>query len=282
MNGFVNLIKPSGPTSGDMVIKARKILGCKKIGHLGTLDPLAAGVLPLAVGKGTKLFDFLLNKTKTYRAFFTFGKETDTLDSQGTVTVKDMPVPSVETLKQLCVQMTGEQQQIPPAYSAKNVNGVRAYALARKGEQVSLKPKTIQIFSFDFIRQCSDDTFEFEISCSSGTYIRSVARDMAEAAGTTAYMSALIRTKSGVFDINNAVTLDEFASLGVDAVLPLEYALADVPRYDFDEKYYRALCNGVKLPFDSVDYHKIYCQDQLFGVGKGQNGCLDLEFYLKI
>ena len=282
MNGFVNLIKPSGPTASDMVVKARKILNYKKIGHLGTLDPLAAGVLPLAVGKGTKLFDFLLRKSKTYRAFFTFGKTTDTLDSAGAGTAGGGFVPDEKTLEALCAEMTGVQEQVPPIYSAKSINGVRAYALARKGEEVSLKAKTVEIFGFDLLRRFSEDTFEFEIRCSSGTYIRSVARDMAAAAGTLGYMSALIRTASGVFDIEKAVTLDELKEKGESALLPLEYALRDVPTFEYDEKYYSRLANGVSLPFDSGDYHKIYCRGELFGVGRSKNGYLDLEFYLKV
>lgn len=281
MNGFINLIKPSGFTASDMVVKTRRILGQKKVGHLGTLDPLATGVLPIAVGKGTKLFNLLLDKKKTYRAFFTFGLSTDTLDSAGKITKSDGIVPSAELLEKLCRQMIGKQAQTPPAYSAKNVNGTRAYALARKGEEVLLPAKEIEVFGIELLRQFSPDTFEFEIVCSSGTYIRSIARDLAEKAGACAYMSALIRTAGGMFDIKDAITLDELQQLKESALIPVENAIADLPRYEFDERFYKKLDNGVKIPFEKSGYHSVYCRGELFGVGKSLDGKLDLEFYLK-
>ncbi len=281
MNGFVNLIKPAGLTASDMVVKVRKALNTKKVGHLGTLDPLATGVLPIAVGKGTKLFNLLLVKEKTYRAFFTFGLSTDTLDSDGVVTQKCDKIPTVDEIKVACAKMVGKQDQMPPMYSAKSVNGTRAYVLARKGETVELKTKEIEIFSFEYIRQFNENTFEFEIACSSGTYIRSIARDLAQMMDTCAYMSALIRTKSGLFDIDKAITIEELFELKEQSLQPIDIAIKDLPRYDFDSKLYRKLSNGIKLPFDKQDYHTIYCNGELFGVGKSLNNLLDLEFYLK-
>ena len=281
MNGFVNLIKPAGLTASDMVVKVRKALNTKKVGHLGTLDPLATGVLPIAVGRGTKLFNLLLVKEKTYRAFFTFGLETDTLDSDGVAVNTCKKIPNVDEIKLACKKMIGKQDQLPPLYSAKSVNGTRAYILARKGETVELKTKEIEIFSFEYIRQFNENTFEFEIACSSGTYIRSIARDLAKMLDTCAYMSALIRTKSGLFDIDNAITIDELFDQKEKALQPLDIAIKDLPRFDFDSKYYRQLSNGVKLPFDKQNYHTIYCNGELFGVGKSLDNLLDLEFYLK-
>ena len=257
MNGFVNLIKPSGLTASDMVVKVRKALNTKKVGHLGTLDPLATGVLPIAVGRGTKLFNLLLVKEKTYRAFFTFGLETDTLDSDGVVIQTCKKIPNVDEIKLACAKMVGKQDQLPPIYSAKSINGTRAYVLARKGEAVQLKTKEIEIFSFEYIRQFNENTFEFEIACSSGTYIRSIARDLAKMLDTCAYMSALIRTKSGLFDIVDAITIDELFEKREQALQPLDIAIKDLPRFDFDSKYYRQLSNGVKLPFDKQNYHTI-------------------------
>ena len=238
-------------------------------------------LLPIAVGKGTKLFNLLLVKEKTYRAFFTFGISTDTLDSDGVITQKCDKIPSVEELKLACAKMVGKQDQMPPMYSAKSVNGTRAYVLARKGETVELKTKEIEIFSFEYIRQFNENTFEFEIACSSGTYIRSIARDLAEMMGTCAYMSALIRTKSGLFDIDKAITIEELFELKEQALQPIDIAIKDLPRFDFSSKLYKQLSNGVKLPFDKQNYHTIYCNGELFGVGKSQDNLLDLEFYLK-
>jgi len=281
MNGFVNLIKPAGLTASDMVVKVRKALNIKKVGHLGTLDPLATGVLPIAVGKGTKLFNLLLEKEKTYRAFFTFGIETDTLDSDGAVISKSEIVPSVEEILSTCKKMIGRQSQIPPMYSAKSVNGTRAYLLARKGENVELKAKEVEIFSFDFIRQYNNNTFEFEIVCSSGTYIRSIVRDMAKLMGTCGFMCGLIRTKSGMFNIEDAITIDELFEKKGCILMPLEKVIEDLPRFDFAKKYLKPLSNGVKLPFDKNTYHRIYCDNQLFGVGVSKDEVLNLEFYLK-
>lgn len=281
MNGFINLFKPSHMTSSNAVVKVRKILHEQKVGHLGTLDPLANGVLPIAVGKATKLFNLLLQKQKTYRASFTFGFSTDTLDSDGNVTEKSDAIPNAEQLKEFCKTHVGKQMQLPPAYSAKSVNGERAYRLARKGEEVQLQAREIEIFSFELVGKTDENTFDFEICCSSGTYIRAIARDMAAECGACGHMSALTRTKSGCFDINGSITLEELQDKKQDALVPVEYVLQDLPAYRFDEKYYSKLKNGVKLPFGEQNYHRIYCRGQLFGVGKSKDGLLDLEYYLK-
>ena len=152
MNGFINVLKPVGATASDMVVCIKHILHEKKIGHLGTLDPGASGVLPVAVGLGTKLFDFLTDKTKKYRAFFTFGKTTDTLDSYGNIVVDNGAIPSANQLQAVLSGFTGEFEQVPPVYSAKSVGGVRAYKLARNGIQVELKPRKINIYNISFTR----------------------------------------------------------------------------------------------------------------------------------
>ena len=257
MNGFLNVIKPSGLTASDVVVKVRKILNVKKVGHLGTLDPLAVGVLPVAVGKGTKLFNLLLNKQKAYRAFFRFGITTDTLDSDGIITETNDKVVTVDEVADVCKQMVGKQMQIPPAYSAKSVKGTRAYVLARNGNDVQLEPREIEIFKFELLKKVNSDTYMFDIICSSGTYIRSIVRDMAKKMSTVGYMPALIRAESGMF------------------------SLEDIPRYEFDAEFCRKLNNGVKVPFECKDYRKIYCNGELFGIGKSKNGLLDLEYYLK-
>ena len=143
MDGFINILKPQGPTASDMVVRLRGILKQKKIGHLGTLDPGACGVLPIAVGKGTKLFDFLVFKRKKYRAFFTFGKATDTLDSFGALVEEKNFVFDKDAMKNALKSLEGVQMQIPPAYSALSVNGVRAYTLARKGVSPDLPPRRV-------------------------------------------------------------------------------------------------------------------------------------------
>ena len=223
MKGFVNINKPSGMTSSDVVVKVRGILrkasGEKqKVGHLGTLDPIGTGVLPIAVGSATRLFDYMQEKVKVYRATFVFGQTTDTLDITGKITGESDAFPTREQIDVAVSAIHGEIDQIPPQYSAKSVDGVRAYDFARKGIEVDLKPKRITIYYIKTVDCDLDGTpykldkneYAFEIACSSGTYIRSIARDLAGALGTVAYMSSIHRIKSGDFEIQDAVTLTDF------------------------------------------------------------------------
>lgn len=281
MNGFINVLKPVGATASDVVVCLRHILCERKIGHLGTLDPGAAGVLPVALGMGTKLFDFLTDKIKKYRAFFTFGKTTDTLDSYGAVTEQNGILPSKEQIQAVLPRFVGAFDQVPPVYSAKSVGGVRAYKLARSGVQLQLKPRTVSIFDLSLVGQVSADTFVVDITCGGGTYIRSIARDLGFELNTSAYMSGLIRLKSGLFDIADAYTLDEIRCLKENCVLDITYPLADVPEYRFDDELYEDIDFGrpVSCPFD--DLRKIYCKNVFFGLGKNVGGRLKIAYYLK-
>lgn len=281
MNGFVNVLKPVGATASDVVVCVKHILHEKKVGHLGTLDPGASGVLPVAVGQGTKLFNLLTNKVKRYRAFFTFGKTTDTLDSYGAVIGKCEKIPTEQELLAVLPSFVGQIEQVPPEYSAISVGGVRAYKLARQGENISLNARKITIYEIDLLSQRSADTFVADIKCSGGTYIRSIARDLAAACGTVGYMSGLIRLSSGCFELSNAYTLEEIGNLGRSCVLDITYPLADLPVYDVESERYDDLDHGriVRANFD--EYRKIYCQGTFFGVGRASNGILKLEYYLK-
>ena len=281
MNGFINVLKPVGATASDVVVCVKHVLHEKKVGHLGTLDPGAAGVLPVAVGQGTKLFNFLTNKVKYYRAHFTFGVTTDTLDSYGVITEKTGVLPTADALSAVLTRFEGHLEQLPPMYSAISVGGVRAYELARKGVEVQLKTRPVEVYSFELISQKSPDTFVVDIKCSGGTYIRSLARDVATALGTVGYMSALIRLQSGSFDVKDAYTLDEIRDKKEACLLPLDYPLSDVESYVFDDERYDDIDFGrrVRCRFDG--YRKIYCKGTFFGLGKCSNGFLDLEYYLK-
>lgn len=212
INGVVILNKPTGMNSMTATNRVKRILNVKKAGHLGTLDPFASGVLPVAVGNATKLFEKHLKDTKTYKAIFRFGIETDTFDSAGKITATQDVNISKKQVENALKSMTGTFDQMPPAFSAKKINGVRAYDLARVGESVLLNPKTITIYQFDLICEQAKNTFLFEIKCSSGTYIRSICRDLAKALGTVGVMVALVRTQSGEFDISNSILLDEVNS----------------------------------------------------------------------
>lgn len=282
MNGFINVIKPVGATASDVVVKLKFLLQEKKIGHLGTLDPGASGVLPIAVGQATRLFDFLTDKVKYYRAFFTFGKTTDTLDAYGVLTESSDVIPDENAIKGVLTGFVGEFDQIPPVYSAKSVGGVRSYKLARSGAEVELKPKRVSIYEIRLISQKSDDTFVVDIKCSAGTYIRSLARDIAQACGTVGYMSGLIRLRSGCFDIQNAYTLDEIAELKDKTILDISYPLSDVERLDLPDSYYQDLDCGRKIPCPFNDgYKRIFCNNVFFGLGKNVDGNLKIQYYLK-
>lgn len=282
LNGFVNVLKPAGATASDVVVCLKHVLHQKKVGHLGTLDPGATGVLPVAVGLGTKLFNFLTDKVKVYRAFFTFGKTTDTLDSYGVVTESGKSVPSLEQLQNALDVVRGEIDQVPPAYSAISVGGVKAYKLARGGQDVVLKTRKVTVFDISVLRQTSQNTFMLDISCSAGTYIRSIVRDLAEACGTVGYMSGLIRLQSGCFNIESAYTMDEIKDLKEKCIVDMMFPLQDVESFVFDDSQFDNINFGrrVRCPF-MQGYRKIYCKGVFFGLGKNENGYLKLEYYLK-
>lgn len=281
LNGFVNVLKPVGATASDVVVKLKHIFGQSKVGHLGTLDPGACGVLPIALGKATKMFDYLTDKQKKYRAFFTFGKTTDTLDAYGKLTATGNLVDQHSVCEAL-KGFEGQIMQLPPQYSAISVGGVRAYDLARQGVEVKLKERAVTIYNIELVRSY-DNTFVVDIVCSAGTYIRSLARDIAQALGTVGYMSGLIRLYSGCFDIADAYTLDEIAQLKSQCIKDITYPLSDLKNYAVDAKLYTKLDNGVKLrvqcPFEGK--RKIYCDNQFFGIGSCKEGLLTLDYYLK-
>lgn len=253
MNGFFNVIKPIGWSSSDLVIKIRGILrrntGVKqKVGHLGTLDPLATGVLGIAVGSATKLFDYFLSKRKTYVATCVLGKTTDTLDEAGKV-VSEAPVPEItdETLVNTLRGFVGEIEQKPPQYSAKSVGGVKAYKLAYKGLEADLKPCNVTIFAIKLLERLSNEKFVFEVVCSGGTYIRSLCRDIGKALSVPAYMGGLTRTQNGVMTIESAATLEQVENNISSGFFSLEQFGKSLKTVDFSEDFKKKLDNGVKL-----------------------------------
>ena len=265
MNGIVVIDKPKGKSSNQVVGQVKKLFHQKKVGHLGTLDPMATGVLPVCIGKATKLFDMFLSKEKTYVAQFTFGATTDTLDAEGVILSTSNVVPSVDQINQVLPKLTGEINQMPPKFSAKSVNGERAYTLARKGVEFELQPKKVTIFKFELVKQVSNNIFEFLISCSSGTYIRSLARDLWLECGTLAYMSELRRVKAGQFSIDQAVKIE---NLTEDKIIPLEKVLENLKSVSVDEKFYDKLKNGnaIKVEMENSSNFMLFCRNKLFGI----------------
>ncbi|MDY3909539.1 MAG: tRNA pseudouridine(55) synthase TruB [Eubacterium sp.] len=210
MNGIIIVNKEKGFTSHDVVAKLRGILHTKKIGHTGTLDPDATGVLPVCIGKATKVCDLLTEKEKTYEAVIRFGLTTDTLDMTGTV-LEEKPVHfTKDQLVETLAAFTGEIDQIPPMYSAIKVNGKKLYELARKGQVVERKPRKVTIYELELLSEnLSENECTIRVRCSKGTYIRSLCQDIGEALGCGAAMKALVRTGVGRFQIGQALTLSQ-------------------------------------------------------------------------
>lgn len=208
-SGFINIIKPTGMTSSDVVCKVKKMLKLKKIGHLGTLDPAASGVLPLAFGKATKFFDYFLKKDKVYVADVKFGVLTDTLDSFGLITEQNDKVIKKEDIENVLNEFIGKIEQVPPMYSAIKINGKKACDLARDGQEIELKAREIEIYSIELLGEISENFFRFKVHCTAGTYIRTLFNDIAMRLETVATTNVIIRAKSGLFRIENAITLEE-------------------------------------------------------------------------
>lgn len=289
LQGFVNINKDKGMTSNDVVVKVRGILRSaigerSKVGHLGTLDPLATGVLPISVGRATRLFDIMQLKCKTYIAEFCFGATTDTLDSQGRITKTCNLDISEEQIRAVLPKFLGQIEQIPPQYSAKSVGGRRAYDIAREQGYVELAPKTVTVYSIELLDSPDRDNnrYNFRIVCGSGTYIRSLARDIASELGTVGYMTALNRTASGVFQIENAITLEEFAKAPLEHILDIGYGLKDFDSFELPKSCADKVLNGVKLRFDNLpDSPFVVTMDgKPIAIGENSLGALRLKVRL--
>lgn len=251
-SGFINVIKPTGMTSSDVVCKVKKILGVKKIGHLGTLDPAASGVLPLAFGKATKFFDYFLKKDKVYIADVKFGVLTDTLDSFGQIIEKNEKLVQIEEIENVITGFIGSIQQIPPKYSAIKINGKKACDIARAGNEFELKPREINIYSIDLLSQLNENVFRFKVHCSAGTYIRTLFNDIAIRLQTVATTPVIIRVKSGAFEIDDAVLIDEISD---SFVLSIDQIFKSFPRYKVnDDALMKKIANGVKLNRSALNF----------------------------
>ena len=279
--GFFNVDKPSGIVSSTVVNKLKRLSGLP-CGHMGTLDPLASGVLPVGAGNATRLFDYFLEKEKEYVAEFTFGVDSDTLDSTGTL-IYGGHVPNEREIADVLPTMVGEIMQMPPKYSAKNVNGKRGYELARAGIEFALEPKKIVIHSLELLKRVSENTFCVRIRCGGGTYIRSIGRDLAESLGTHAVMSALRRTKSGVFTVGDAIPFSVIEQDPTPAelekyLIPTESVLP-YPTLTLCGKGWQKIFNGVAVPADASDgLYKFFHEDgSFYGVAEVKNGSAKLK-----
>jgi tRNA pseudouridine55 synthase len=239
VHGWVVLDKPIGMTSTHAVAIIKRLFQAKRAGHAGTLDPLASGGLPIALGEATKTVPFVMDGRKRYRFTVTWGEERDTDDSEGRVTQSSDHRPSADSVRQLLPQFTGLIEQVPPQYSAIKIQGERAYDLARDGETVELKPRPIEIHELTLINHEDSGQSTFEAECGKGTYVRALARDIGRILGCYGHISALRRTLVGPFDENDMIPLEQLEALCnraasgegnlADALLPVETALDDIP-----------------------------------------------------
>ena len=251
INGWINLDKPIGLTSTQAMAKVRKALNAQKAGHAGTLDPLATGILPIALGEATKTIPFAQDRLKTYEFTVTWGQQRDTDDSEGDVIATSDIRPSEEQIITLLPDFTGHIEQTPPKFSAIKIDGERAYDLARDGEEFEIKSREVFIKDLRLLESRTHEA-DFQMTCGKGTYVRSLARDMAEKLGTKGYISALRRTKVGPFSQENAISLEKLEEMGInapEALLPLEAALDDIPALPLQNEERAQLQNGQVLSF---------------------------------
>ena len=278
MTGFIVVNKAVGVSSAQEVNKIKRLTNTP-CGHMGTLDPMASGVLPVAVGKASRLFDYFLDKRKTYTATFRFGIDSDTLDTTGNVIKTGAPVPDESTVCSVLDNLCGEVLQIPPRFSAKNIGGRRAYQIAREGKEFELPPKKVIIHSVKLLKKVDEDSYSFEIECGGGTYIRSIARDMGKMLGTCAVMSSLVRTRSGAFTIDKSVSTDRLTAENIgDFIIATESVLPYGCVYP-SEREAKKLFNGLtvesKLP-DGI-YKIFYTDGSFYGLAEVKHSNLKVR-----
>lgn len=254
--GFLNVLKPPGMTSAQVVAWVRRRADGAKVGHAGTLDPEAAGVLPLMIGKAARLFDELQSDRKAYIAEIAFGVATDTQDAQGVVIKAGEQNPTEGQLRALFPMLVGELEQIPPMYSALKLNGKRLYALAREGKTVHRKPRPMTLYSLELLRMTQNNGALIALTCSKGFYVRTLCQDIGEMLHCPAHMRFLLRTASGIFTIETARTLSEIECAaersGLQSLLvPIEDILAHLPHAEVPGALMKEFHNGVPLPISA-------------------------------
>ena len=284
MDGIIIINKPKNCTSHDIVRKAKKAFN-EKVGHTGTLDPNATGVLPLLVGKGTQIAKYIINHDKIYEAMLQLGEKTDTADVEGVVIeTKYIPEESLqaEIVKPILQSFIGKQEQIPPIYSAIKVNGKKLYDYARKGEKVEIQPRKIEIYNMELIKiDKTNKTIEFRVHCSKGTYIRTLCENIAEKLDTVGYMKELNRTKVGEFSIDDSITIEELENGNYNNFITVGDYFKNYKNINLNEKKLQLFLNGVQLTWNLEDgIYKVYCDDKFIGIGTIKNNLLKRDIIL--
>lgn len=251
MKGILNILKPPNMTSHDIVSVVRRKLNMKKVGHTGTLDPMAVGVLPVCVGKATKVIEYLQTDTKIYRAELTLGKATDTQDKWGSIIDQKEVNVTKEDIIKVFKEFEGEILQIPPMYSALKHKGKKLYELAREGIEIEREPRKINIFYLNILNILEDKVI-FDVKCSKGTYIRTLCHDIGQALGCGGHMSFLERLESGVFNLQNSITVEELNDADLDEIenrylYGIDYPIEFIPRVDANPSALKFVLNGVSL-----------------------------------
>lgn len=284
MNGFLNLNKPTGRTSSDLVVFVRKRLPRgTAVGHGGTLDPEASGVLPVCVGSATRLFDYIIDKTKVYVARIKLGVETDTQDATGRVVAERPVTVGEEALRAVLSEFTGRIEQVPPMYSAVKVDGRRLYQLARKGQMVQVQPRQCRVDGIEFMGGEGDDTYLLRITCGKGVYIRTLCHDIGKRLGCGAHMQTLERVAAGIFKLEDALTPEQIDALSREdrlgeALIPLDAPLKHLPAVRVGERSRHAVLNGNPLRAHWLDTPapadaeavRVYLNDVFAGIGAPQ------------
>ena len=273
MNSWLILDKPLGLTSTQALSRVKRLLKIKKAGHAGTLDPLASGVLPLAFGEATKTISFVQDATKDYEFTIVFGTATETEDAEGKVIETSDVRPTLQQIQDCLPRFTGPITQIPPRYAAIKINGERAYDLARAGVDFEMKSRAVEIYALALLNHSHANHATFRVSCSKGTYVRSLARDIAIAVGTVGHVSYLRRTRVGQYGLEQAISLDVLEALPYEerakALLPFATALDDIPELAVNAETAKKLRQGQAIPKEantSSALHQAICDGQIVGL----------------
>ena len=282
MRGILLVNKRQGWTSFDAVNFCKRVFGTREVGHLGTLDPMATGVLAVTVGSANKLFDMFLNKTKTYIAEFAFGYSTDTLDAEGQTEDKCNVIPTLEQIKSVLPEFLGEIEQIPPKYSAKKIGGKKAYDLARSGQEFELKPSKVIIHNLDIL-DYNSGVLKLEIECGAGTYIRSLGRDIALKLNTLATMTSLVRTKLGVWDITGCIDIKDNTNEFIHSkLLPIDSVFNNLSTLD-DVEIVNRLLNGQTVIANLKDgEYRLYKDNEFVAIATSKNRHIKMSKYFKV
>ena len=278
MNGLLIINKPKNYTSHDIVNIVRKKLNTKKVGHTGTLDPNATGVLPILIGQAAKISKYLVEHKKTYIATLKLGEQRSTGDSEGEIINQDLDLRVLDNMEieQTLLDFLGKKQQIPPMYSAIKVNGKKLYEYARNGQEIEIKPRDIEIYNISLKNYNQKDEIIFEVECSKGTYIRTLCEDIAKKLGTIGYMAELKRTNVNQFSIEDSVTIEELEDVNIqEKIISIEEIFKDNPQIKLNERKLELFLNGVQLTHDLEDgLYRIYSNNEFIGLGIVRNKLL--------